>query len=62
LRNWQPPVKGDEIMAVLGLEPGRQIGLLKKAIEEAVLDGRIPNEHDAALQYLLQIKDEILRK
>jgi poly(A) polymerase len=62
LRNWQPPVKGDEIMAVLGLEPGRQIGLLKKAIEEAVLDGRIPNEHDAALQYLLQIKDEIFRK
>jgi poly(A) polymerase len=62
LRNWQPPVKGDEIMAVLGLEPGRQIGLLKKAIEEAVLDGRIPNEHDAALQYLHQIKDQILRK
>ena len=34
-------------MAVLGLEPGKQIGLLKKAIEDAVLDGRIPNEHDS---------------
>ena len=61
LRNWQPPVKGDEIMSVLGLGPGRKVGLLKKAIEEAVLDGRIPNEHDAALQYLLEVKDEILR-
>lgn len=60
LRNWQPPVKGDEIMAVCGLEPGRKVGELKHAIEEAVLDGRIPNEHDAALEYLLQIKDSIV--
>jgi poly(A) polymerase len=60
LRNWQPPVKGDEIMAVCGLGPGRKVGELKHAIEEAVLDGRIPNEHDAALQYLLQIKDSII--
>ncbi len=60
LRNWQPPVKGEEIMAVCGLPPGKAIGLLKTAIEEAVLDGRIPNEHDAALEYLLQVKDDIL--
>lgn len=60
LRNWQPPVKGDEIMAVCGLQPGKSVGLLKKAIEEAVLEGTIPNEHDAALEYLLKIKDEIL--
>jgi poly(A) polymerase len=60
LRQWQPPVRGDEIMAVCGLQPGPKVGLLKKAIEEAILDGRIPNEHDAALEYLLSKKGEIL--
>jgi tRNA nucleotidyltransferase (CCA-adding enzyme) len=60
LRNWQPPVRGDEIMALFGLQPGRKVGELKKAVEEAVLDGRIPNDHDAALQYLLQVKDSII--
>jgi putative nucleotidyltransferase with HDIG domain len=57
LRNWQPPVNGDEIMAVCGIQPGKTVGLLKKAIEEAILDGKIPNEHDAALKYLLSMKE-----
>ena len=61
LRNWQPPVKGDEIMAVCGLQPGKHVGILKTAIEEAILDGKIPNEHDAALAYLLSVKDELLK-
>lgn len=60
LRNWQPPVRGEEIMQVCNLEPGPMVGILKKRIEEAILDGHIPNEHDAALAYLLSVKDEVL--
>jgi len=60
LRSFQPPVDGKEIMETLGLEPSRVVGTLKEAVREAILDGRIPNEHDAAFAYLMEIKDEIL--
>jgi len=60
LRSFQSPVRGDEIMAETGLKPGPAVGKLKKAIEEAILDGVIPNEHDAALQFLRTIMDDIL--
>ncbi|HEY4612517.1 MAG TPA: tRNA nucleotidyltransferase, partial [Bacteroidota bacterium] len=62
IRNWQPPLRGDEIMQVCSLEPGPLVGKLKDAITDAILDGKIPNDHDAALQYLMQIKEEILSR
>jgi hypothetical protein len=62
IRNFQSPVKGEEIMKVCNLEPSREVGKLKKMIEEAILDGIIPNEYEAALVYLYKIKDEVLKK
>lgn len=60
LRNFQSPVRGDEIMKLFGLEPGRKIGVFKHKIEEAILEGEIPNNYDAAKEYLLKIKEEVL--
>jgi len=52
LRNFQPPVDGREIMEVFNIKPGKMIGRAKKFLEEAILDGIVPNEHDACLAYL----------
>ena len=54
IRNFQPPVDGAEIMEVFGLEPCREVGSLKSAIKDAILDGVIPNEHDAAFAFMLE--------
>lgn len=58
IRNFQPPVMGDEIMAMFGLEPCALVGELKSAVKDAILDGIIPNEHDAAVQYIHQLAKE----
>ena len=60
LRAFQPPVKGEEIMKICNLPPGKIVGILKSKIEEAILDGRIPNEHDPALSFLHSIKDDVI--
>lgn len=54
IRNFQPPVTGEEIMEVFDLQPCREIGLLKSAIKDAILDGLVPNEHDAAYNFMLE--------
>ena len=62
LRHFQPPVDGYEIMEVLGEGEGVAVGILKEAVREAILEGAIPNEHDAAYRYVLDMKDEALRR
>lgn len=60
MRAFQSPVRGDEIMKTCNIKPGPLVGRLKRMIEEAILDGTIPNEHQAAYQYLLKMKDKVL--
>jgi len=62
LRAFQSPVRGDEIMSICGLTPSKKVGIIKSAIEEAILDGKIGNNYDDALRYLYEIKDELLKE
>jgi len=59
IRNFQPPISGEEIMSTFGISPCREIGDIKMAIKDAILDGKIPNEYGAAQQMMLEVGQKL---
>ena len=59
VRNFQPPISGEEIMTIFDLKPSREIGTLKEAVKEAILEGEIPNEYQAAYDFVLKRAEKL---
>ncbi len=59
VRQFQPPISGEEIMELFKLKPSREIGILKESVKEAILDGNIPNEYQAAFEFVLMKADKM---
>ena len=52
IRNWQPPISGEEIMKIFNIEAGREVGILKNSLKDAILDGEVKNEKEAAIEFM----------
>jgi tRNA nucleotidyltransferase (CCA-adding enzyme) len=59
VRNFQPPISGEEIMVIFNLQPSREIGVLKEAVKEAILEGEIPNDYQAAYNFVLKKAEKL---
>ena len=59
IRNWQPPITGEMIMEIFGIPPSKPVGILKNLIKDAILDGHIENNYDAAYDFMIEKAKEI---
>ena len=59
LRNFQPPISGEQIMELFDIKPGKEIGILKNAIKEAILEGEVENNYNSALEFVINMGKEL---
>jgi hypothetical protein len=59
IRNWQPPVTGEEIMTTFNIPPSREVGQIKTAIREAILDGDIDNDKEEAIAFMVKVGEDL---
>jgi len=52
IRNWKPPISGEEIMKIFNIEAGREVGILKNSLKDAILDGKVKNEKEASIEFM----------